>query len=446
MNDVKEIENKIYCGDNLEKMQELYNNYGEFVDLIYLDPPFLSGKNYELIWKDEDDKLVKSGIVAFRDTTSTFTTPEEKAYKERDDAGIYKYLDWMIYRLELMKKILKPTGSIYLHCDWHASHYLKIEMDKIFGYNNFRNEIVWSYEGGGRSKENNFARKHDILLFYSKTKEWIFNMSDVLLPHTEAQLSRYNIEKNGKRYANMKGKIRELGEGKIPSDTWVDIPPLSCNEKERLGYPTQKPEALLERIIKASSNKGDLVLDPFCGCGTSVAVAKRLGRKFIVIDISPYACMVIAKRIKYPSIDILGFPFSLEGLRKMEPHEFQHWVCDKMLAKNTNPSGNKAPSGPDSGIDGIINTPFSPKCNNSPIQVKQKTAGEDDIKKFYATLDEHNKKMGFIVAFDFSSGVKELASKYKINKNIEIVLVKVEDLYKHEYYEYPTQKIRAVPI
>jgi len=229
------------------------------VDLIYLDPPFFSQSDYDKF----DDK-----------------------WKTMND-----YLDYMEIRLKECYRVLKPTGSIYLHCDWHASHYLKILMDRIFGYNNFRNEIVWHYFMGGKSK-NFFARKHDTIFFYTKTKEYGFHISS----HKRRLDFKPTLKDDSK---NAKMGKDEFGYYSTVSldDVW-DIKGVFNLAKEFLGYPTQKPERLLERIIKASSNKGDIILDPFCGCGTTLAVAHRLERKFIGIDISKDACYMASKRVK----------------------------------------------------------------------------------------------------------------------------------------------------
>ena len=256
------MKSELHCGDNLGVMRNMMD---ESVDLIYADPPFFTQKD----WGQFDDRF----------------------------CGMGNYMKFMKDRVIEMRRLLKPTGSIYVHLDWHAVHYVKVMMDGIFKDGVFQNEIIWGYEGGGRSKTKNFARKHDNILCYSKGNDSTFNMDDVLLPHTEAQLTRYNIIKDGKRFANMKGKIRPLGDGKIPSDVWSDISPLSCNAVERLGYPTQKPEALLDRIIKASSNVGDVVLDPFCGSGTACVVANKLLRHYIGIDENQNAIDITRERL-----------------------------------------------------------------------------------------------------------------------------------------------------
>jgi len=172
--------NSIYCGDCFKILNRHIDDSS--IDLIYLDPPFFSNRIYEVLWNDGT---------------------ELRSFQDRWGGGVRHFASWMKDRLQECYRVLKLTGSIYLHCDWHASHYLKVAMDEIFGYKQFRNEIIWSYEGGGRSKKKNYGKKHDVLLFYTKTNDYIFNMREVLLPHTKAQLSRYQIIKGGKRYANL---------------------------------------------------------------------------------------------------------------------------------------------------------------------------------------------------------------------------------------------------
>jgi len=235
--------NQIIHGDNLSIMQSISPCS---VDLIYADPPFFTQRNF----KQFNDKW----------------------------GDLQSYIGWMVPRLKEMYRLLKPTGSIYLHCDWHAVHYLKVEMDRIFGYDNFRNEIIWSYFGPGSPKMKQFNRKHDTILWYSKGKNWTFNRNDVVMPHAESTKKRFE-------YKNpFPGKQGLPAGGKTPEDWWPDIAIVARSKTENLGYPTQKPETLLERIIKASSNEGDIVLDPFCGCGTSCAVAQKLNRQYIGID------------------------------------------------------------------------------------------------------------------------------------------------------------------
>jgi site-specific DNA-methyltransferase (adenine-specific) len=208
----------------------------------------------------------------------------------------------MIPRLLELRRVLRETGSIYLHCDTKSSHYLKLVLDHIFGEKNFRNEIIWTYKGGGRSRKF-FARKHDTIFFYSKSGNWTFNYRDILVDRTNRT---YFTDEEGKKYWLKYGKRYYLkDEGKVPEDCWTDIDPLHGPYNERLGYPTQKPLALLERIIRASSNEGDIVLDPFCGCGTTLAAAQSLDRRWIGIYISPQAIEITSRRLRG------GFP----GLR-----------------------------------------------------------------------------------------------------------------------------------
>lgn len=241
----------------------------ESVDLIYLDPPFNTGKVFKNTGGEFNDKF----------------------------GSIEHYIGWMKPRIEEMHKILKPTGSIYLHCDWHASHYLKIVMDEIFGINNFQNEIIWHYTNGGAGKTK-FSRKHDNIFFYSKSKKYTFNHNDVRTPYKPQNTKIYHDDDGIYMIEPKTGKRRYYNEkGKVMDDVW-DINFIGPNSKERLGWPTQKPETLLERIIKASSNKGDVVFDPFCGCGTSVFVAKKLVRKYIGIDMNPKAIELTRERLK----------------------------------------------------------------------------------------------------------------------------------------------------
>lgn len=428
MYDIEQIKNKIICGDNLEVLRKIPDNS---VDLIYLDPPFFSGRNYEVIWGDSNEKRMFEDTAKHFEEDNKKLTEEEKSYNERRKGGIHQYLLWMHVRIQEMKRILKLTGSIYLHCDWHASHYLKIEMDDIFGYDKFRNEIIWSYNTGGVPK-NNFARKHDIILFYTKTDKYIFNeqkdksyIATVPEPHTESG-KRLGVERDDK------GKYRWV----TMRDVW-EINALFRNSPERKGYPTQKPEALLERIIKASSNEGDLILDPFCGCGTTVAVANRLKRQFIGIDISPTSCRLIANRIGHKETSIIGLPMNIEDISKMNEWEFQNWVCNKMQANNTNPNPEKA-SGGDKGRDGIIKSNLTTgDFRNCPLQVKKsESVGRNIVDNLTATMLRMKVKKGVIVALSFGKGAHEEVSRLKIEDNKEILLIKAENLCDIDKYFY----------
>ena len=253
--------NKIYCMDNLELLKQLPD---ESIDLIYCDILYNTGKKF----KDYDDNL---------------GTPQQA-------------IEWYRPRLVEMKRVLKNTGSIYLQMDYRLVHYLKVEMDSIFGIKNFRNEIIWCYKSQGFNKKT-WSSKHDNILFYTKGKSWTFNLEDVRDEPSESWVKRYGkeLEKNG-FFIDGKGKRYDNFVGSPPKD-WVYIKTLMKEHKERVGYDTQKPKALLERIIKASSNEGDIVADFFCGSGTSLVVAKELNRNYIGCDINPRAIEMTNQRL-----------------------------------------------------------------------------------------------------------------------------------------------------
>ncbi len=301
--------NLLYLGDNLDILSRYIPD--DSVDLIYLDPPFATNRDYNILYQQPGGKqsLLKR---AFSDTwcwdgaaEDTLREILQKAPPELGKliqgmvaglgaAPVAGYLVMMTPRLLELHRVLRDSGSLYLHCDPTASHYLKLVLDCIFGVGNFRNEIAWSYKGGGRSKKY-FARKHDTIFFYSKSDSWIFNYEDILVDRTNRT---YFTDDEGRKYWLKYGKRYYLkNEGKIPEDWWADIEPLDGPYKERLGYPTQKPLALLERIIKASSNEGDIVLDPFCGCGTTLAAAQKLNRRWIGIDTNLEAVKLTSIRL-----------------------------------------------------------------------------------------------------------------------------------------------------
>lgn len=390
------MKNKLICGDNLEILSTMEK---ESIDLIYIDPPFFSNRNYEIIWGDE---------------------AEIRSFEDRWEGGINVYIDWMKQRIIELHRVLKPTGSFYLHCDWHAGHYLKVMCDEVF--DNFQNEIIWWYETGGLSK-NRFSRKHDAIFFYSKSKEFTFNPEDIMEPRSDEVLRRIAT-----------GSItatRSTGQYRHPSDVWK-IPAINAMAKERLGYPTQKPEALLEKIIRASSNKEDVVLDAFCGCGTALAVAHKLGRKWIGIDISPSAVALIKNRMSTifagegRDYEVTGMPQKIDDLKSFKPYEFQYWAINEMHG-----TGSPRKSG-DMGIDGLS---FLEHC---PIQVKQsESIGRNVIDNFETALRRYYKTdsknmRGYIVGFSFGKGAYEEVARIK-KEGIEIILVTVQDILDKKY-------------
>lgn len=297
--DVDGWRNKIYWGDNLQVMSHLLKNFRGKVNLIYIDPPFDSKADYK-------KKIELRG----KSTQTDSTTFEEKQYGDiwTND----EYLQFMYERLILCRELLADNGSIYLHCDWHRNSYLRALLDEVFGSSNMECEIIWQLQGvsGYKSLVNSFVRGHDTILFFRKGNDKIFNKE--YLPYDEKQLKRFTgIDENGRRYKPItKDRVIYLDESKgIPvSDVWSDIASFQTvvNSPEIMNYPTQKPEKLLERIIKASSNPGDLVFDCFMGSGTTQAVAMKLGRRFIGADINLGAIQTTTKRLLKVAEDLGG--------------------------------------------------------------------------------------------------------------------------------------------
>lgn len=282
--------NKLYWGDNLQVMSHLLREYRGKVRLIYIDPPFDSKADYK-------KKIELRGASASSDASAF----EEKQYSDiwaNDD-----YLQFMYERLILMRELLAEDGCIYVHCDWHRDHLIRMLIDEVFGVSNFINQIVWSYFGFKRSTSKKFPQKHDTILSYSKSGDYIWNTQ--YRPHSEEYIKRFKTDTDGRRYRDdvnpTGGGSRVIYLDQIKGDiieaNWDDIPPVNPVAKERQDYPTQKPEALLERIIKASSNPGDLVFDCFMGSGTTQAVAMKLGRRFLGADINLGAIQTSTKRL-----------------------------------------------------------------------------------------------------------------------------------------------------
>lgn len=392
--------NTIYCGDCAEVLASFPESS---VDLIYVDPPFFSNKQYEILWGNGYE------LRAFEDRW--------KGGKR----GIKNYIAWMEPKIRECYRVLKQTGSIYLHCDWHANAHLRILMDNIFGENYFRNEIIWYYRGGGVPK-NDFAKRHATILRYTKSDNYTFNVDDVRDSYSRDSLERLQYVARAFRGKKVYDKYRPNPEGKHPDDVWL-IQPTMPSSKERLGYPTQKPERLLERIVLASSNTMDIVLDPMCGCGTAIAVAHKLGRRWIGIDISPTACKIMAKRmqklgVKIVENDIIDLPKSVEELKAMPPFEFQNWVIRKLHGRLS-----KSKVG-DFGVDGWLQ-------DGRPIQIKQsEDIGRNVVDNFETAIRRQGKKAGIIIAFSFGKGAYEEVARAKLEEGLEIELKTVEELLK----------------
>ncbi len=388
--------NNLYSGDCLEVMQYWDNNS---IDLIYLDPPFNSAANYNIIFgKDRKGKELdeRAQFIAFGDTWHYTPNAHERvqniladtqhpAHKAIDglhriipESPMLAYLSYMAERVAEMHRLLKDTGSLYLHCDPTASHYIKIVLDEIFGRKNFQNEIVWCYTSPSNVRKR-FPRKHDIIFFYSRSENSPFHKDAVKVPYSAETIARRgrtegrrsfispSVETAGRRDQEQVDAI--FGDGKVPEDWWADIAALT-NQKERLGYPTQKPLALLERIVVASSNEGDLVLDPFCGCGTTAHAAQNLRRNFLGIDLSIYALDKICRaRLKdTKNLKIMGLPTSFSAAAEMDPFLFEQWAVT--LLQGFYPNNKQTGDG---GVDGRATLYHKPEGEKGMVfaQVKQ---------------------------------------------------------------------------
>ena len=295
----------IWTGDNLDILRGLNS---ASIDLVYLDPPFNSNRNYAApvgsaaagaafkdTWTLSDLDVAWMGLIA---------DEHPAIYRVIDAAGLasgkgmQSYLCMMAVRLLEMRRVLKDTGSIYLHCDPTASHYLKMLMDSIFGQRNFVNEVIWYYRGAGVPKTAR-ARRHDTLLWYAKKGgSHYFDPDPIRLPYAEATVERFSHYIGNVRGGTDFGQQSLNPKGKHPDDVITHIQPIAPSAKARIGYPTQKPIELLEDIISSSSNEGDVVLDPFCGCATACVAAEQLGRRWIGIDISPKAVELVNMRLQ----------------------------------------------------------------------------------------------------------------------------------------------------
>ena len=466
--------NQLYFGDNLDILRQHIAD--ESVDLIYLDPPFNSNATYNVLFRERSGEESAAQITAFDDTWR-WNIESELAYQDvitrqagkigdllaalRSFLGqndMMAYLTMMAQRMVELHRVLKPTGSIYLHCDPTASHYLKLLMDAIFGLANFRNEIVWkrtSAHSDVVQGARHMGRIHDVLLMYSKgtMPKW----NTVYIPYEQEYIEsvyRYEDE-NGRRYQTQplhaakpggdtlyewKGKLPPPGrywaysrenmerldsegriaysrtgtprykifldekEGRPLQDMWADISPVHMQPKERLGFPTQKPEALLERIISASSNEGDVVLDPFCGCGTAVTASERLNRRWIGIDITHLAITLIRHRLQNAfgeelrPYEVVGEPkdlLSAESLALHDRYQFEWWALGLVDAR---PARDRK-KGADAGIDGFINffDDNSGKPKRIVVQVKSGNVQRNQIATLKSDMEREKADLALFV-------------------------------------------------
>ena len=460
------LENVLYYGDNLDILRQYVQD--ETVDLIYLDPPFKSNQDYNILFAEKNGSQSAAQIRAFEDTWQ-WDRAAAQAYEQVVEAGgraaeamiafrkflggndMLAYLSMMAPRLKELRRVLKPTGSIYLHCDPTASHYLKMLMDAVFGPVNFKNEIVWK-RTSAHSDSGACGKTHDVIFLYGKgPKKSTWNRSFQKYDEEYIQSHYRYIDKNGRRYRtdnltamglsgggygyewhgvtriwrcpietmeqlDRDGRIRYTNTGtaefiryldEMPGvpvqDLWIDLPPINSRAKERLGYPTQKPEALLERIIQASSSKGDVVLDPFCGCGTTINVAQKLKRNWIGIDITHIAIALIKYRLQNTfgnevAYKVVGVPVSLpdaENLAKSDPYQFQACAVGHFVG-----FPHELKRGADKGIDGRLYFHDDPSRKTKQIvfSVKAGHVGVAHVRDLRGVIDREKAEIGVLIA------------------------------------------------
>lgn len=514
--------NQLFFGDNLDVLRDHIRD--ESVDLIYLDPPFNSNKIYNVLYSEQNGTPSESQMHAFmhafddtwiwdQNTALAFHQLVEGGHEKVNDTmiafrkmlgecNLLAYLTMMAPRLIEMRRVLKDTGSIYLHCDPTASHYLKMLLDAVFGTKNFRNEITW-VRTAAHSDAKNFSHISDIIFYYSKISNYNFQLQ--YKPYSKEYINKYyrhtdeqglfldrdltakglsgggyeyewkgvskiwrcpittmkKNDKQGRLYYTSNGTPRykqyldEMPGVPIPN-VWSDTPPINSQANEALGYPTQKPEALLERIIKSSSNKGDIILDPFCGCGTAVSVAEQLNRKWIGIDITYLAIALINNRLQsrfseITNYDVIGVPTSLSDAKALALHDryqFQTWV---ILLANAFPRQKK---GSDRGVDGFLNfhDDNSGKTKKILIQVKSGKVKSGDIRDLVGTIEREKAVIGVFITLEHPTShmIKEAASvgfyqTEHVKKPFpKIQLLTVEQILDGKQIEYPFAGISNV--
>ena len=438
--------NKLYYGDNLDILRRKVKS--ETVDLCYIDPPFNSKRNYNQIY-NRVGKEDQAQAQAFMDTWTwdglaiagweeilanadgRFQPQLVELIKGLERVlgrkSLLAYLISMALRVTEIQRILKSSGSFYLHCDPTSSHYLKLVLDAVFCAQggNFQNEIAWCYSQGGKSKTH-FGRKHDIIFWYSKSNEYFFDGNAVRLPLTPHKQDptgknyggRMGVDKDGREYTEKWGTGKKklyryyLDEGKIPEDWWTDINSIQADADERLGYPTQKPEALLERIIGACTREGDVVLDAYCGCGTSVAVAHRLKRKWIGIDITYQSISLILRRLEkafgvaaLETIKTDGIPRDMASAQALAHKqddrlrkEFEKWA---VLTYTTNRAIINEKKGADAGIDARAYFMTGKKDNAEIVfQVKSGGVKRGDIATLRGDMERENATLAVLITLE----------------------------------------------
>jgi DNA modification methylase len=517
---------KLFYGDNLDVLQNHIAD--ESIDLIYLDPPFNSNADYNVIFRDHKDQKSTAQIVAFEDTWHWGSDDElaldrmtmkngelaevlhlmVKALGKNDLAA---YLVMMAERLIEMHQVLKPTGSLYLHCDPTASHYLKFILDIIFEPKNYRDEITWkrsSAHSDTKQGRKAYGSIIDILLYYTKSDDFTFNTQFTQYDEDYVKNFYKYIDKDGRRYrlSDMtgpggaskgnpsyevlgitrywrysqktmgeliaQGRVVQTAPGNVPQqkryldemlgvplqNIWIDIQPIQAQSTERLGYPTQKPLALLERIVAVSSNPGDIVLDPFCGCGTAVAAAQKLGRNWVGIDITHLSVALMQARLKRDFELEAGKDYQVEGtpedfggaqyLFDADAFQFQFWIVGMIGAQPYGATGNskKGKKGGDTGIDGVyyFRTPGGEKLEKVIVSVKGgKNLNPSMVRDLVGTVEREKAAMGILLTlYPPTKGMYDDAAKnglYKYgNAGIQkIQILTVEDLFNGKQPDLP---------
>lgn len=461
--------NALYYGDNLPVLRDHLAD--ESVDLIYLDPPFNSNASYNVLFKEQSGERSAAQITAFEDTWH-WGWESETAYREIVEEGaeplsrlvaamfdflgrndMMAYLTMMAQRMIELNRVLKPTGSIYLHCDPTASHYLKLLLDATFGAKNVLNEIIWYYRGAGTPKRSR-ARRHDVILWYAKDAEHhYFNPDPIRQPYAEATVERFNHYIGNVRGDRDYGQQQLNPIGKHPDDVITHIQPIAPSAKERLGYPTQKPEALLENLIRSGSKEGDVVLDPFCGCGTAIAAAERLKRRWIGIDVTHLAVALIRYRLHNSfgddlrPYDVIGEPqdvASAESLALDDRYQFEWWALGLVDAR---PAQDKR-RGPDSGIDGYIYffDDDSGKAKRVIVQVKSGNVGVSQIRDLKGVLERERAQISLFITLKDPTGpmLREAVSagvyepeRHPNHRFPRVQILTIEELLGGQEAQYP---------
>ena len=510
--------NSLYYGDNLDILRRYVQD--ESVDLVYLDPPFKSDQNYNVLFQEKDGSQSASQIKAFVDTWQ-WDEAAALSYEETVETGgqvaqaliafrqilgtndMLAYLSMMAPRLVELWRVLKPTGSLYLHCDPTASHCLKILLDSIFGPTRFRTEIIWkrtSAHSDTKQGRRQHGRIHDLLLFYTKTDDWTWNpvyteydqeyvenfyrfvepgtgrryrLGDLTGPGGAAKgnpqyevmgVTRYwRFSKERMQELIRQGRIIQTKPGAVPAykryldempgvplqDIWTDIKPIGARAAERLGYPTQKPVSLLERIIQTSSNEGASVLDPFCGCGTTIAAAQKLGRQWVGVDVTHLAISLIRHRLRDSfgedqRLEVIGEPTSLQdaqALAKQDPYQFQWWTLGLAGAR---PAEQK--KGADRGIDGRLyfhDEGRTGKTKQIIFSVKAGHVSVSHIRDLVGVVHREKAQIGAFLSLEppTSAMRREAASagfyESPWGKHPHIQLLTVEDLLGGKNVDYP---------